>query len=100
MSEGTKFVLKEAKIPFSPNFKSRRLTEKMIKGAYAVICMTHDQQMEIKFFKNVTSMYELCGREIPDPYGGNAETYRAALRAISGNMEAIIRGLDIRAQEE
>ncbi len=99
MSEGTKYVLREAKIPFSAQFKSRRLTEKMIKGAYAVICMTHEQQMEIKFYRNVTSMYELCGREISDPYGGNAEDYRATFRAITENIESIIRGLDIRAQE-
>ena len=100
VSEGAAFVLKEAKIPFSPNFKSRKLTEKMVHSAYAVVCMTHEQQMEIKWYRNVTSFYELCGREIPDPYGGNVNTYRATLRAITENMDYIIRGLDIRAQEE
>ncbi|MDE6058467.1 MAG: low molecular weight protein arginine phosphatase [Clostridia bacterium] len=100
VSEGAALVLKEAKIPFSPKFKSRKLTEKMVHGAYAVVCMTHAQQMEIKWYRNVTSFYELCGREIPDPYGGNADVYRATLRMIQANMDSIIRGLDIREQGE
>lgn len=100
LSEGSAFVLKEAKIPVPPKFKSRRLTEKMLHEAYAVVCMTREQQMEIKFYKNVTSIYELCGIDIPDPYGGSAELYRNTLRTIRGCMEGIICGLNIRASEE
>ena len=100
MSEGTAFVLKEAKIPYSKKFKSRRLTKKMVMEAYAVVCMTQEQSNYLKIFHNVTSMYELSGREIPDPYGGGADIYRATLRAIQGSMNGIISGLGIRAQEE
>lgn len=100
ISEGSAFVLKEAKIPVSAKFKSRQLTEKMVAEAYAVVCMTEEQRNLLAEFPNVTSMYELCGREIPDPYGGDAEVYRSTLRVIRANLDKIIRGLNIRAVEE
>jgi protein-tyrosine phosphatase len=100
ISQGSAYVLKERNISVSPKFKSRQLTEKMVSEAYAVVCMTEPQRNLLAHFHNVTSMYQLCGREIPDPYGQSIEVYRATLQTILQCMPQIIKGLHIRSQEE
>ncbi len=88
-------ALAEAKIPFSETFSSRRLTEKMIEDAFAVVCMTEAQRNALKAFPNVTSIYALCGREIPDPYGGGIDVYRVTLRNIRECLPRVITALRI-----
>ncbi len=91
-------VLSEADIPV-PAFESRQLTEKMIAEAYAVVCMTEAQRRELSKYPNVTSMYALSGREIPDPYGQDVLVYRDTLRAIRAAMPDVIGNLGIRNEE-
>lgn len=93
MSVNSAAALTEAHIPFSEKFNSRQLTPKMVEEAYAVVCMTEAQRLSFGGKPNVTSFYELCGVEIPDPYGQKIEVYRETLRAIKACMPQIIRGL-------
>lgn len=95
ISANSRLVLSEAGLPVSENFKARRITPKMISEAYAVVCMTEDQAKYLRNAPNVTSMYALAGREIPDPYGQDENVYRVTLRAIMECMPAVIRGLGI-----
>ena len=95
MSENSKQALAEANIPYSDEFRSRRLTEKMLDEAYAVICMTEDQCRMLSGHPNVTSMLVLAGREIPDPYGQSIDVYRTTLRVIRECMSRVIKGLHI-----
>lgn len=95
MSQNSRRALTEAGIPVPAQFKARRLTQKMVDEAYAVVCMTEDQVKYLGGAPNVTSMYALAGREIPDPYGQGQDVYRVTLRAIAESMPAIIRGLEI-----
>lgn len=83
-------ALKGAKIPLSSKFKSRRLTDKMIRDAHVVICMTEAQRLAIPPRENVTDFKELCGREIPDPYGEDEEVYRATLNVLIACAPLII----------
>ena len=83
-------ALDEEKIPHSEKFVSRQLTRKMVEDAYAVICMTNAQQEALKEFLNVTSFSELCGREIPDPYGQGKDIDRATLQSILECLPKII----------
>ena len=99
MSENSKEVLTEAGIAFSPVFRARRLAPKMVDDAYAVVCMTWDQMKLFDGATNVTCMYELAGRDIPDPYGQSADVYRVTLRAIRECMPALIRKLEIKKQK-
>lgn len=86
-------ALTEAKIKFSPDFKSRLLTEKMVMEAYAVICMTEEQRAMLTGFRNVTSMTALTGMEIADPYGRGIEVYRTTLRNIREGISRVILNL-------
>lgn len=88
-------ALGEAKIKASENFRSRQLTDKMIKDAYAVVCMTEGQRQALKEYPNVTSFFVLCGKEIPDPYGQGIDVYRVTLRHIRECLPRIIRELHI-----
>lgn len=84
-------ALTEANIAFAADAVSHRVTEETIRGAYVVICMTQAQRLALNAFPNVTSFYELCGKEIPDPYGQGIDVYRATLRAIRECLPQIIR---------
>ncbi len=95
MSANSRRALGEAGLSAPETFKARRLTPKMISEAYAVVCMTEDQAKYLRGAPNVTSMYALAGREIPDPYGQSPDVYRVTLRAIMECMPAVIRGLGI-----
>lgn len=92
MSANSMQALQEAKIPFAPDFHSKQLTEEMIKGAHAVVCMTETQRKSLAEYANVTSFYALCGKEIPDPYGQGIDVYRVTLRTI---RECLPRVIDV-----
>ena len=91
MSPAAKEALAEAGIPFSEKFKSKQISEKSVGEAYAVICMTQSQKNLLGHFPNVTSFEELCGRDIPDPYGQGKEVYRATLNVLCACMPHIIK---------
>lgn len=99
MSENSRRALQEAGIPVSETFASRRLTPKILSEAYAVVCMTEEQARLLAPAPNVTCMYALAGRDIPDPYGQGIDVYRATLRAIAECMPSVIRGLDIKNEK-
>ena len=99
MSPHSAQALTEAKIPFAQDFASRLLTEKMINEAYAVICMTEEQYVQIARYKNVTSMRMLAGRDIPDPYGYGIDVYRETLRMIRLCLPRVIEGLGMDKKE-
>ncbi len=95
MSPNSAQALAEAKISVLKTFKPRQLTEKMIKDAYAVICMTEYQQRALYKYSNVTSFPALCGREIPDPYGQGIDVYRVTLRRMRECLPRIISALKL-----
>ena len=87
-------ALSERGIP-APVYTPRQLTEKMIKEADAVVCMTQAQAEQLKRYSNVTSMFRLAGQEIPDPYGRGMEAYRETLAALLACMPRVIDALHI-----
>ncbi len=90
LSPNSAQALGEAKIPVNKTFRPRQLTEKMIKEAEVVICMTDAQARRLAGFGNVTSFSLLCGREIPDPYGRDIDVYRVTLRRIRECIPLIV----------
>lgn len=69
LSPNSAQALKEAKIPVLKSFRPKQLTEKMVKESLLVVCMTERHREKLSRYPNVTSFYELCGREIPDLTG-------------------------------
>lgn len=86
-----KEALAKEKLSLSPKFRSRRVTDKIVGEAYAVVCMEEAQRALLPRDGKVTSFLELCGREIPDPYGQGEEVYLATLHAICACMPVIIK---------
>lgn len=91
MTAESKQALTEAKIPFSADFAARRLTKKIIDGAYAVVCLTSAHERALAGYPNVTSLQTLCGREISDPYGRGIDVYRVTLREIRECLPRVIQ---------
>ncbi len=91
MSANAREALLEAGIPIPETHRAKKLTEKMISEAHAVICMTEFQRLSLGERRNVTSFYNVCVREIPDPYGQGIEVYRETLQAIRESLPEIIK---------
>jgi protein-tyrosine phosphatase len=99
MSENSATALAEAGIKCD-KFASRQLTEKMIKEAYIVVCMTESQCRRLSNYQNVTSMYFLTGLEIDDPYGGDMPIYRRTLCRLQEAMPRLIDALQLGGEED
>ena len=84
-------------IDFS-KFKPRQLKHTMIEASYLVICMTAGQKELLDGFDNVFSVREICGFDIPDPYGCDLETYRRTAKLLSRAVDAIIEKYFLPAQ--
>ena len=70
MTEFAVQALSEAKIPLGKKaHAASSLTENIILGAHAVICMTSEQQRELSAFRNVTSFMPSRARRSPTPTG-------------------------------
>lgn len=80
------------KMGYKPyGFKSKPLTDKLVRSADLVICMTSSHKMFMKGYDNVYTMNELAMLgDIPDPYGGNLETYEKVAYIISASCEIIL----------
>lgn len=89
------------------NFISRRLDEKMLMEAYAVVCMTDAQRdllMDLRWNllrksgaaeieNNVYAFSDFSGYEIPDPFGRDLDCYRLTYQKIEEGMSALIAKL-------
>ena len=91
-------------------FSSKKLTEKMIKDAYAIVCMTERQREHLmdarwhamrksgeeEIENNVYSFAEIAGYEVLDPYGKDIDCYRYVFGLLAGGMPALIEKLALR----
>ena len=94
LSPNSAQALKEAKISVLKSFRPRQLTEKMVKESLLVVCMTERHREKLSRYPNVTSFFELCGREIPDPYGLDIDAYRVTLRRIRECIPRVIEVIE------
>lgn len=57
-------------------FKSKQITEQMLKKSDIVLCMTLNHKNALRNYENIYTISEVAGIEdILDPYGGNINTY-------------------------
>lgn len=89
ISSNSRQALQEVGISVE-KFTPRQLTQKIIAASTLVVCMTSTQKQVLEDCGNVVSVFELCGYEIPDPYGCDLEAYRITRDALSHTCDLII----------
>ena len=91
-------------------FTSTKLTDKIVRESFAIVCMTESQKdfltdMRWNAFKkageeaqenNVRSFYEITGYEVIDPYGRDMDCYRYVYGLLSAGIDRLIDKLDLR----
>ncbi|MDE6505148.1 MAG: hypothetical protein K2L42_04680 [Clostridia bacterium] len=90
ISPNSKIALEEAGVSVE-KFAPRQLTQKLIENSTVVICMTESQKKMLEACGNVMCIKDLCGYDIPDPYGCNTDMYRVTRDAISRACDIIIK---------
>ena len=92
-------------------FTSTKLTDKIVREAFAIVCMTESQKdfltdMRWNALKkageeaqenNVHSFYEITGYEVIDPYGKDIDCYRYVYGLLYAGIDRLIDKLDLRA---
>lgn len=90
ISANSKIALEDVGISVE-NFKPRQLTQKLIEGSAIVICMTESQKKMLEACGNVYCIKDMCGYDVPDPYGCNLDAYKVTRDALSRACDIIIK---------
>lgn len=90
ISPNSKIALEDIGISVE-NFKPRQLTQKLIESSTIVICMTESQKKMLEACGNVYCIKDMCGYDVPDPYGCNLDAYKVTRDAISRACDIIIK---------
>ena len=90
ISPNSKTALAEIGIS-SEKFAPRQLKQTLIEKSTFVICMTEMQKKLLEWCGNVYCIKDVCGYDIPDPYGCNIDAYRVTRDALSRACDIIIK---------
>lgn len=72
------------------NFEPKQLTQSIIEKSYLVVTMTVEQKQTLETCGNVVCVRDLCGFDVPDPYGAGLDCYRRTRDALIIACEKII----------
>lgn len=89
ISKNSRLALSEMGIEVG-DFKARQLKQSHIDKSALVITMTANQKQILEGCGNVRCISDFLGREVPDPYGRDLETYKACAKAIAAACDKII----------
>ncbi|MCH5147131.1 MAG: hypothetical protein J1F61_03880 [Clostridiales bacterium] len=89
ISPNSKAALEEIGIKVN-KFAPRQLTQKIIGASTIVICMTQSQKQMLEECGNVFCVRDVCGYDVPDPYGQDLEAYRLTREALSRACDTLI----------
>lgn len=81
-------------------FEPRQLTQKRISASTLVVCMTENQKQMLEDCGNVTCVRDICGYDIPDPYGCDLQMYRRTRDALSSACDCIIKNYILAYKDE
>lgn len=90
ISPNSKIALEDVGISVE-NFKPRQLTQKLIENSTIVICMTESQKKMLEACGNVYCIKDMCGYDVPDPYGCNLDAYKVTRNSISRACDIILK---------
>lgn len=92
IAKETVAVFEKYGIPFEERM-SKFCDLEAVSNADYVICMTRKHKEKLKELygdrRNVTSLYEICSTDIPDPYGGGYEAYESVYELLKAAMPKI-----------
>ena len=86
----SKIALEEIGIEVN-KFAPRQLTQKIIDNSTIVICMTQSQKTMLEDCGHVFCVRDVCGYDVPDPYGMDINAYRITRDALSRACDYIIK---------
>ena len=90
ISANSKTALEEIGITVD-KFSPRQLKQKLIESSTLVVCMTEMQKKMLEGCGNVYCIKDVCGYDVPDPYGCNLDAYRVTRDALSRACDIIIK---------
>ena len=90
ISPNSKTALAEVGV-FVEKFTPRQLTQKLIDSSAIVICMTESQKRMLENCGHVFCIKDVCGYDVPDPYGCNLDAYRVTRDTLSRACDIIIK---------
>lgn len=99
ISANSKTALEEVGINIL-KFTPRQLKQSLIEKSTIVICMTESQKIMLEACGNVCCIKDLCGYDIPDPYGLSIEAYRQTRDALSRACDTILENYIKNYKEE
>ena len=99
ISPNSKKALEEVGIAVD-KFKPTQLTQKKITASTLVVCMTQSQKQLLEECGNIFCVRDICGYDVPDPYGCDLETYRQTREALSRVCDMIINNYIKNYKEE
>lgn len=89
ISENSRLALGEAGITVD-NFTPKQLKQKYIESSVLVVTMTQSQKQLLEGCGNVVCVKDICGFDVPDPYGCGPDVYKKTCAAITAACETII----------
>lgn len=98
LSANSKLVLDEMGIELK-NFTPKQLTQKQIDACTLTVTMTEQQRQLLEDCGNVRCIKDICGYDVPDPYGQSAEVYRATRDALDFACTKIIENYILKSEE-
>ncbi len=90
ISENSRLALAEIGLECD-KFKPKQLTQKSISDSILVVCMTANQKQMLEDCGNVVCVRDLCGFDVPDPYGYGIEQYRKTRDALIIACKSVIK---------
>lgn len=98
LSDNSRIALEEVGITVA-DFAPKQLTQKIIESSTLVITMTEAQKQMIEDCGNVRSVRDICGFDVPDPYGGDIDIYRVTRDALKTVCNAVIEDYILKFEE-
>lgn len=98
LSENSRVALEERGIVLS-DFQPRQLTRGIIENSVLIVTMTESQKMLFGDGGNVRSVKDICGFDVPDPYGCGIEVYRMTRDILEIACKTIIEEYILKYEE-
>lgn len=98
LSQNSRLALEEAGIILS-DFKPRQLTRQLIENCVLIVTMTESQKRLFGDSGNIRSIKDICGFEVPDPYGCGPEVYKMTRDILKSACEIIVEEYILKYEE-
>lgn len=98
LSRNSRLALEEQGIILS-DFKPRQLVHGFIGNCALVITMTESQKQVFGDSGNVRSIKDICGYDVPDPYGCGLEVYRMTRDILKNACDIIVEEFILKYEE-